>query len=127
MTINSSLPVDNKKSTRSNDRTVTQFFNTYFSKKLEFASNEVIAVRGFFERKGFSKTAADAISIVLLQQAKIDGVKVFELIDTMKKYETNQLSELVTEILNHNRLNTSVLGIKKENTQTTIENRNIHI
>lgn len=127
MTINSSLPVDNKKSTRSNDRTVNQFFNTYFSKKLEFASNEVIAVRGFFERKGFSKTAADAISIVLLQQAKIDGVKVFELIDTMKKYETNQLSELVTEILNHNRLNTSVLGIKKENTQTTIENRNIHI
>jgi hypothetical protein len=127
MTINSSLPVDNKKSSRSNDRTVNQFFNTYFSKKLEFASNEVIAVRGFFERKGFSKTAADAISIVLLQQAKIDGVKVFELIDTMKKYETNQLSELVTEILNHNRLNTSVLGIKKENTQTTIENRNIHI
>ena len=127
MTINSSLPVDNKKSTRSNDRTVNQFFNTYFSKKLEFASNEVIAVRGFFERKGFSKTAADAISIVLLQQAKIDGVKVFELIDTMKKYETNQLSELVTEILNHNRLNTSVLGVKKENTQTTIENRNIHL
>ncbi len=127
MTINSSLPVDNKKSSRSNDRTVNQFFNTYFSKKLEFASNEVIAVRGFFERKGFSKTAADAISIVLLRQAKIDGVKVFELIDTMKKYETNQLSELVTEILNHNRLNTSVLGIKKENTQTTIENRNIHI
>lgn len=127
MTINSSLPVDNKKSTRSNDRTVNQFFNTYFSKKLEFASNEVIAVRGFFERKGFSKTAADAISIVLLQQAKIDGVKVFELIDTMKKYETNKLSELVTEILNHNRLNTSVLGIKKENTQTTIENRNIHL
>ena len=84
-------------------------------------------MRGFFERKGFSKTAADAISIVLLQQAKIDGVKVFELIDTMKKYETNQLSELVTEILNHNRLNTSVLGIKKENTQTTIENRNIHL
>ena len=73
------------------------------------------------------ETAADAISIVLLQQAKIDGVKVFELIDTMKKYETNQLSELVTEILNHNRLNTSVLGIKKENTQTTIENRNIHL
>jgi len=70
MTINSSLPVDNKKSSRSNDRTVNQFFNTYFSKKLEFASNEVIAVRGFFERKGFSKTAADAISIVLLQQQK---------------------------------------------------------
>ena len=127
MNINSSLPVDNKKSNRSNDRTVNQFFNTYFSKKLEFATNEVIAVRGFFERKGFSKTAAEAITIVLLQQAKIDGVKVFELIDTMKGFDGNQLSELVTEILNHNRLNTSVLGIKKENTQSTIENRNIHI
>ena len=127
MTANSSLPVNNPKNKRPTDRTVNQFFDTYFSKKLEFASNEVIAVRGFFERKGFSKTAADAISIVLLQQAKIDGVKVFELIDTMKGFDANQLSELVTEILNHNRLNTSVLGIKKENTQTTIENRNIHI
>lgn len=127
MKINSSLPVDNKKANRSSDRTVNQFFNTYFSKKLEFATNEVIAVRGFFERKGFSKTAAEAITIVLLQQAKIDGVKVFELIDTMKGFDGNQLSELVTEILNHNRLNTSVLGIKKENTQSTIENRNIHI
>ena len=127
MNINSSLPVDNKKSNRSNDRTVNQFFNTYFSKKLEFATNEVIAVRGFFERKGFSKTAASAISIVLLQQAKIYGVKVFQLIDTLKGFDTNQLSELVAEILNHNRLSTSVLGIKKENTQSTIENRNVHI
>lgn len=125
MTLNSSLPVDNKIQNRSNDKKVNQFFDSYFSKKLEFASNEVIAVRGFFERKGFNKTAAEAISIVLLQQAKIDNVRVFQLIDTLKSFSTNQLSELVTEILNHNRLNTSVLGIKKENNQTTIENRNI--
>ena len=124
MRTNSSLPIDST-SNKSNDKKVNQFFDTYFTKKLEFSTNEIVAVRGFFEKRGFSKPAADAVSLVLLQQAKIDNVKVFSLLDTMKAYSTNQLSELVTEVLNHNRLNTSILGTKKVNRQSTIENRNV--
>jgi len=124
MRTNSSLPIDST-SNKSNDKKVNQFFDTYFTKKLEFSTNEIVAVRGFFEKRRFSKPAADAVSLVLLQQAKIDNVKVFSLLDTMKAYSTNQLSELVTEVLNHNRLNTSILGTKKVNRQSTVENRNV--
>lgn len=122
--INSSLPLD-KTNQKSNDKRVNSFFNSYFTKKLEFNSNEVVAVIGFFTKRGFSKTAAQAVSIVLLQQAKIDNVKVFSLLDTMKNFSTNKLSELVTEVLNHNRINTSVLGLRKITSQSTIENRNV--
>ena len=121
--LNSNLPVDNRPKT--SDQLVNQFFDTYFSKKLEFPTNEVIAVRGFFERRGWSLTAAKAISLVLMQQAKIDNMKVFELLDTLKGFTENQLSELIAEVLNHNRLNTSVLGLKRERDRNSIENRNI--
>ena len=70
MTVNSSLPVNNPKNKRPTDRTVNQFFDTYFSKKLEFASNEVIAVRGFFERKGFSKTALMLLALYYYSKQK---------------------------------------------------------
>lgn len=124
MKVNSSLPIE-PKNNRSNDKKVNQFFDSYFTKKLEFSSNEVTAVKGFFEKRGFSATAASAVSLVLLQQAKIDKVKVFALLDTMKNFSQNQLSDLVTEILNHNRLNTSVLGLRNNNSIVAIENRNI--
>lgn len=124
MKVNSSLPIESKNN-RSNDKKVNQFFDSYFTKKLEFSSNEVTAVKGFFEKRGFSETAAGAVSLVLLQQAKIDKVKVFALLDTMKNFSQNQLSDLVTEILNHNRLNTSVLGLRNNNSIVAIENRNI--
>ena len=114
MKVNSSLPIE-PKNNRSNDKKVNQFFDSYFTKKLEFSSNEVTAVKGF----------ASAVSLVLLQQAKIDKVKVFALLDTMKNFSQNQLSDLVTEILNHNRLNTSVLGLRNNNSIVAIENRNI--
>jgi len=62
---------------------------------------------------------------VILQQAKIDGVKVFELLDTLKGMDTVQLSYIVTEILNHNRSNTSSLGYKVKTEKNLSEKRNI--
>lgn len=124
MKVTSSLPPTTN---TSNDKKVNEFFDSYFSKKLSFPSSEVMAIRGFFEKRGFAKTAAEAVSLVLLQQAKIDNVKVFELLDTMKNFSSNQLSELVVEIFNHNRLPTSTLAIKNENVFSSIEDRNIKL
>jgi hypothetical protein len=62
---------------------------------------------------------------VILQQAKIDGVKVFELLDTLKGMDKVQLSYIVTEILNHNRSNTSSLGYKVKTENSLSEKRNI--
>lgn len=118
---NSSLPVQ----TQSNDKNVTDFFDKYFTEKLSFASNEVDAVIGFFDKRGFEKSASISTGSILLQQAKIDGIDVFTLLDTLKGFDEIKLSAVVAEVLNYNRLSTSVLGFKNTTITNTLEKRNI--
>jgi hypothetical protein len=120
---NSSLPTQ----PQTNDTRVTEFFDKYFTEKLSFASNEVDAVIGFFEKRGFEKSAAISTGAILLQQAKLDGVKVFKLLDTLKGLDEAKLSVVVAEVLNYNRLSTSVLGFKNTTSTSTLEKRNIEV
>jgi len=107
------------------DKGVTKFFNTYFSKELSFPTNQVDAVVAFFTKRGFDKTAAISVASTLLQQAKIDSVNVFQLLDTLKGLDEVQLSAIVTEVLNYNRPKTSTLGYKRTESADKIEKRNI--
>ena len=104
---------------------VKKYFNTYYGKELAFPSNDVDAVIGFLESKGFEKSSAISTGTVILQQAKIDGVKVFELLDTLKGLDKLQLSYTVTQVLNFNRQKISTLGYKVANEQKPTEARNI--
>jgi hypothetical protein len=118
---NSSLPTP----VMTNDKGVTNFFDKYFTEKLSFASNEVDAVIGFFEKRGFEKAAAISTGTILLQQAKLDDIKVFVLLDTLKGFDEAKLSAVVAEVLNYNRLNSSVLGFRNTSTVNTLEKRNV--
>lgn len=118
---NSSLPVQ----TQSNDKKVTEFFDKYFTKKLEFSTNEVDAVIAFFEKRGFDRSAAISTGTILLQQAKLDDIKVFVLLDTLKEFDETKLSAVVAEVLNYNRINTSTLGFKSNAVVDTLEKRNV--
>jgi len=118
------LNLPKKVKTDSADQT-KQFFNQYFSAPLSFSANEVDAVLGFFESRDFEKSAAQSISTVLMQQAKIDGVKVFELLDTLKGLNSIQLSNVVTEIMNYNREKISTIGYKIDEVADRTEARNI--
>lgn len=104
---------------------VRQFFDKYFTKKLSFPTNDIDAVVGFFENRGFDKTASIAVATVLLQQAKIDEVNIFQLIDTLKGLSDVQLSAVVTETLNYSRPKTSSLGYRRPVTLDSFEQRNI--
>jgi len=106
---------------------VKEFFNQYFTGKISFPSNQVDAVIGFFESRGFSKEGSIAVGTVLLQQAKLDDVNVFQLLDTLKKQDEIQLSSVVTEVLNYNREKISTLGYKLDNTVNRTESRNIEV
>lgn len=119
----SSLPQENPNNY--SDKGVTTFFNNYFSKKLSFPTNQVDAVITFFEKRGFDKSAAISVGTTLLQQAKIDSVNVFKLLDTLKGLNEVQMSAIVTEILNYNRPKTSTLGYKRTQSADKIEKRNI--
>lgn len=107
------------------DKGVTKFFDTYFSKELSFPSNQVDAVVSFFTKRGFDKVSAISVSTTLLQQAKIDDIKIFQLLDTLSGLNEIQLSSIVTEVLNYNRPKTSTLGFKRTESADKIEKRNI--
>jgi len=117
----SSLP---NKSKTSEGKT-TEFFDKYFTKKLNFPSNEFDAIIGFFTKRGFDVAAAQSTGTILLEQAKIDNVNVFTLLDTLKGLNDIQLSTVVAEVLNYNRDATSSVGFKRPQTVDKIEKRNI--
>ena len=104
---------------------VKRYFNTFYGKELAFPSNDVDAVIGFLENKGFDKSAALSTGTILLKQAKLDGIKVFELLDTLKGLDKLQLSYTVTQVLNFNRQKISTLGYRVTDTRKPPESRNI--
>ena len=71
--------------------------------------------------------ASNSTSIILLQQAKLDGVEIFKLLDTLKGFTEIQLSAVVAEVLNYNRQKNSTLGYKQQDTSDLLEKRNVLI
>lgn len=104
---------------------VKEFFDKYFSKKISLTSNQVDSVVGYFRKRGFDNNSAIAVATVLLQQAKIDNVNIFKLLDTLQGLNDVSLSKLVATILNTNRSRISSIGFTIDNPATTSEERNI--
>jgi len=119
----SNLP--KQKPTPGSNEDVRQFFDKYFTKTVSYPASKIDAVVGFFENRGFDRTASIAVATVLLQQAKIDNVNIFELLDTLKGLTDLQLSAVVTETLNYSRPSTSSLGYRRTTATDTFETRNI--
>jgi hypothetical protein len=104
---------------------VKTFFDSYFLKQISFASNEIDAVVGFFQKRGFDQDAAQSTAISILTQAKFENIKPFAVIDTLKGLTDVQLSRVVTEVLNTKREATSALGYSIPYTANNFESRNI--
>ena len=104
---------------------VKQFFNQYYTEPFEFSSNEVDATVAFFRKRGFDEVSANSVATIVMQQPKMDNVKIFELIDTLGGFDEVQLSTVITEILNYNRSKISTLGYKVDQATNKLETRNI--
>ena len=105
--------------------TVKSIFNKYFTESISFPSNQVDAVIGFFESREFDPISARTLGTILMQQARLDNVNVFELLDTLKGTDRLQLSAVVTEILNYNRSKISTLGYRVDSSSDKLEKRNV--
>jgi hypothetical protein len=104
---------------------VKEFFNKYFTKQINFTSNQVDSVVGFFEKRGFEKQSAIAVSTVILQQAELEKTPVYSILDTLKGLTEVQISKLVTTIINVNRSKSSALGYQVLPLVQSREARNI--
>lgn len=122
MISNTSLPQQDSTDSASG---VRSFFDKYFQHQITFPSNQIDAVIGYFLKRGFQEQAAKSTAIVLLNQASVDNVNVQQLLDSLKGITDAQLSQIVTEILNVYRENTSSLGFKLVQLEETYESRNI--
>lgn len=94
----------------STDKTI-KFFDDFYQVPVEINGTALTAMTGFFETKGFEKTSAESVAIIILTQAKRDNLNPFQILDTLGGLEELELSALVGEILNYNRFKTSSLGI----------------
>lgn len=104
---------------------VKMFFNRYFTAPLTFPASQIDAVVGFFLKRGFTEQAAKSTGIVLMSQAKLENINVFQLLDTLKNLSNVQLSNVVTEVVNASREKISILGYKILTVEETAESRNI--
>lgn len=101
------------------------FFDNMFKKQVSFPADQIDAVVSFFMKRDFDVESARSTAIVLLNQAKIDNVNVFQLLDTMKSLPELQMSQLVAQILNAYRDKSSVLGYRIEPITDRYDTRNI--
>lgn len=104
---------------------VKQFFDKRFANQVSFPAAEIDATVGFFVKRGFDQNSASSTAIILLNQARSDNVPVFELLDKMKGLTDVQLSQVVTQVLNADREQTSILGYRIAPVTNTFEARNI--
>lgn len=112
-TIKSNLPLSPAITDSADD--AKRFFNNYYQQRVAVSSSSLDAAIIFFKSRGFSDSAAQSVGGVLISQAKIDGINVFKLIETLKGLTEIQLSAIVREILNQNRIRISTLGERKDN------------
>jgi hypothetical protein len=106
-------------------QSVRSFFDNYFIKQNSFPAAEIDAVIGFFTKRGFDQPSARSVSIIMLNQARTENVSVFQFLDTLKGLTDVQLGQLVAQVLNTYRENTSYLGYRIQPVTDTYESRNI--
>ena len=87
--------------------------------------NDYDAAIAFFVKRGFGRESAEKTAYIILRQAKIDSIIPQELLDQLTKATPVQLSELITVILNANRVKTSRLGTRTTKKIVDIVNRTI--
>lgn len=104
---------------------VKQFFDKFYQHKVSFPVDQIDAVVGFFLKHGFDIESSRSTAIILLNQARVDNVNVFQLVDTLKTLSDVQLSQVVAQVLNSYREKISLLGYRIAPLVDKYETRNI--
>jgi hypothetical protein len=113
-----------QKTPSSSDQTV-EIFNNYYKLPVRINNNELIAMTGFLESKGFEPVSAESTAITILTQSSVEGYSAMQVMDTLKGLSSVDISGVVAEILNFNRLKTSLLGVKQDFSPSYTVARNV--
>jgi S-adenosylmethionine:diacylglycerol 3-amino-3-carboxypropyl transferase len=121
------MTTSNLPATVSNDSStiVREFFDKFYQVPVSFPAAEIDAVVAFFQKRNFDLDSARTTAIVMLNQARADNIKVFQLLDSLKVLTDLQLTQVVTQVLNSYRENTSLLGYRTAAVSSPFESRNV--
>ena len=97
----SNLPAD--RATQSSDQTV-QIFNNYYKEPIALNNSELVAMTGYFQKRGFEPVAAESAATIILTQAAQDGYNGMQVMGTLSGLSSVEISGLVAEIMNFNRV-----------------------
>jgi hypothetical protein len=101
-----------------NDDSIRLFFDNFGINPTELNSQDFNTIFSFFIKRGFEQSAALNVSALILKQARFDNVSIFEILDKIDKFDQVEISVLVAQLLNKNRVPTSVLGFKLRSSST---------
>ena len=116
--------IPSEKTDSSSNQTL-EVFDQNYATPIVINNNDLIIFKGFFEKRGFDPVAAENTAITILKQAKKDGYKALEILDTLKGLSAVELNGLITEIVNYNRFKTSLIGTAQVISPLEEINRNI--
>jgi hypothetical protein len=117
------LPIKQKPSSSSDlsNKTLAGFNDI----PVQLDQNTLTAMKGMLSNRGFSDEAAESIAITISIQAVRDNYNPMTILDSMKKLNENDLSQIIAEVLNYNRFKTSVLGSLQKISPVDAVKRNI--
>lgn len=101
------------------------YFDAYSAMPVELQAVDVDAAIAFFTGQGFKTDAAQVIALAILKQAKMEGKPVYSILETLVGPDQVKLSEMVANILNKNRVSTSILGYRVSAEMPPLIKRNI--
>lgn len=93
---------------------MVQVQDSLYTRPFELEVSTLNSMKGFFESKSFDPNAAESIAVIIMKQARIDGYNPMKILDTLRGLNEVEISALVSEILNYNRIKTSFLGYARQ-------------
>jgi len=102
-----------------------QFFDGYSQRALSFNPVDYDMLAAIFRGQGLSVNVVQNITMSILNQAKLMNIDIKNLIKTLQNKNGTTLSQVLAELLNSTRLNTSLVGFRTGITTNPMVSRTI--
>lgn len=90
----------------------TKFFNNYFNKPITISTAKNDAIVTYFEGVTGDNSSAMVLASAVIYTSNSLGVDPMSVLDEFKKLDKGVLNTYLCQLLNLNRVGTSLLGVK---------------
>lgn len=103
----------------------TKFFNNYFNKPVTISTAKDDAIVAYFEGLTGEQHSAIVLASAVIYTSSALGVDSMVVLDEFKKLDRGVLNTYLCQLLNLNRIGTSLLGVKLKSPRNKYVSRTI--